>query len=181
MINDVTIIPATSTTRKVTFRIDNAGVYFLFWQEEILAAGVSFQWPQFITKNPHLKPGFTVFSYDFEREYAREHAKVIVKLEDGFIAYNPNHIFTFELLYDAEGVYVGQNQDDAYDGGILFLGAEISDNGDRCVNGTPIAPLTSEEMASAVEENWRKVDTIQAMRNPPRVDLDDYPSLYRGY
>lgn len=157
MIRDVTIIPETSTTRKVTFRIDSAGIYLLFWQQSEMVAGVSFQWP---FRNRFIKPGFGLFSWDYEELYARSHARVIVKTEEGFITYNPYDLFTFELVYNKEGEYIGQIQDDVYDGGKLFLSATIVD-GKPCVDNHVMQPLTSKDMDCATIEDWRRPYTYE--------------------
>jgi hypothetical protein len=77
-------------------------------------------------------------------------ANIIATHGDGFIKYDPEEVCTFELLYDKDGIYRGQNQDNVMDAGTLFIGAEMI-NGVPCVNGKPMKPLTSEEMAQAAE------------------------------
>jgi hypothetical protein len=42
---DVTILKETRLTRRVDFRLDKIGVYFLFYQSSYMTGGVSYQWP----------------------------------------------------------------------------------------------------------------------------------------
>lgn len=71
------IIPQTRYTRAVTFRWDRFGIYLLFWEDDHMAAGCCFQYPEFITKNCHFTPGYSSFSYSPEtikqqRDYYNE-------------------------------------------------------------------------------------------------------------
>lgn len=75
-------------------------------------------------------------------------ANIIAPHGDGYIKYDPENDFTFELLYDSKGIYRGQNQDNMIDEGTLFIGPEMI-NGVPHVNDQPMPPLTSEEMAQA--------------------------------
>lgn len=79
-------------------------------------------------------------------------ARKIVVYGEGFMEYDPDDGFTFEMIYDANGKYLGQNQDNIMDGGSIFLSANII-GGVPCVNGKPIAPLTAEEMTAAIAED----------------------------
>jgi hypothetical protein len=149
MLQDVCIFAGTKTLRRVDFRIDRCGVYLNFYQEGFLVAGLSFQFPAWMTRSYYIKPGISAFSWDFEQVHARETAIKVEKLPDGtYLTYNPYHIWTFDLHYSAEGDYLGQYQDDAYDGGRLYCSAEMID-GNPCVNGKPMAPLSAELRASA--------------------------------
>jgi hypothetical protein len=153
---DVCIFPATKTTRRVEFRADRYGLFLNFYQQNILVAGLSFQFPSWITGNRHHTPGFHGFSYDFEKEYARETAIKVDVLPDGtFLTYNPYQIWTFDMHYAADGTYLGQWQDDAIDGGRLYLSANDVD-GVPCVNGKPVAPLSAElrETAEPTSPRW---------------------------
>lgn len=58
------------TLRQVEFRIDRYGIYLLFSQEGYLVAGVSYQYPEFLTKNQHLVPGLSVWSWDAQDRIA---------------------------------------------------------------------------------------------------------------
>lgn len=78
-------------------------------------------------------------------------ANVIATHGDGFIKFDPENDYTFEMLFDSSGAYRGQTQDDFFDGGTVFISAENID-GVPCVNGTPIPPLTTEEMAEALAQ-----------------------------
>lgn len=71
---------------------------------------------------------------------------------DGFIKYDTDESITFEMLYDADGQYRGQNQDNMIEAGTIFLSAQMI-NGLPCVNGRPVAPLTEEQMAAATAED----------------------------
>jgi hypothetical protein len=42
---DLTLLPETSYTRRVTFRKDTYGLYLLFWQGRNVLAGVTYQYP----------------------------------------------------------------------------------------------------------------------------------------
>lgn len=153
---DVCIFPGTKSIRRVEFRADRCGVYLNFYQQGILVAGLSFQLPKWITKSDFIAPGFNLFSYDFEKEYERETAVKVEVLPDGtFLTYNPNHIWTFDMHYAADGTYLGQYQDDAIDGGRLYLSAEHKD-GVPCVNGHAIKPLSAElrESAEPTSPRW---------------------------
>ena len=153
---DVCIFPGSNSIRRVDFRADRCGVYLNFYQQGILVAGLSFQFPRWVTKNDFISPGFHLFSYDFEKEYERETAIKVEALPDGtFLTYNPNHIWTFDMHYAADGTYLGQYQDDAYDGGRLYLSAEQID-GFPCVNGKPVGPLSIDvhEIAEPTSPRW---------------------------
>lgn len=56
----------TSFSRAVSLRFNRAGVYLLVWQGEQLVAGLTFQYPEFITGNEHYLPGFTSFNWDYD-------------------------------------------------------------------------------------------------------------------
>lgn len=74
--------------------------------------------------------------------------RTIERCGNRFIASHGDGSFTFEMIYDQSGAYIGQYQDDVLGYGTIFLGAEIID-GLPCVNRKPIPNLTPEEMAAA--------------------------------
>jgi len=153
MINDVTIIPETSTTRQVTFRFEaKYGVYLLFWQQGEMVAGMSIQWPEFITGSRFFKPGISIFSHDAQEIIDRRNERAIVKAGDRYKVFNPWELYTFDMVYDLEGNYIGQIQDNAFEEGTIFLSADMID-GKPCVDGKPIPPLTKEKMEQADAED----------------------------
>jgi len=67
---EYTLFRETRTTRKVTFRADRYGLYLLCWERGCLAAGVSYQWPNWLQRKVngedaarHLNPGLSGFSW----------------------------------------------------------------------------------------------------------------------
>lgn len=155
---DICVFPGTKSLRQIDFRADRCGLYLNIYQQGILVAGVSFQFPTWLTKNRYISPGFHGFSHDFEEEYKRETAIKVELLPDGtFLTYNPYHVWTFDMHYAADGTYLGQYQDDAMDGGRLYLSAEQID-GQPCVNGKPISPLSGDLRMSAepTSPKWLK-------------------------
>lgn len=66
------------------------------------------------------------------------------------IIWDSGDTFTWEKHYDLNGNYIGQMQANVYADGVsepddIFLSATIID-GKPCVNGTPVAPLTKEQL-----------------------------------
>lgn len=59
-----TLFRETRTTRRIDFRLDNYGIYFLAYQAGDMVAGVSYQFPEWFTKNEYLVPGLSGFSWD---------------------------------------------------------------------------------------------------------------------
>lgn len=146
---DICIFAGTKSLRQVDFRVDRSGIYFNFYQQGLLVAGISFQFPGWLTKSYYTESGFNAFSWNFEEVHERETAIKVERLPDGsYLTYNPYHIYTFDMHYSADGTYLGQYQDDAYDGGRLYLSAEKVD-GKPCVNGKPVQPLTAELRSTA--------------------------------
>ena len=71
----------------------------------------------------------------------------LYKTQNGF-TWESHGLFTWEMKYDIDGVYIGQIQDDMVEGGIVFLRATNID-GVPCVNGKPVPQLTPSEMKGA--------------------------------
>ena len=74
--------------------------------------------------------------------------RIIEKSGNRFTVSQPDVSYTFEMIYDQSGAYLGQYQDDVLGDGTIFIRAEMID-GLPCVNGRPIPNLTQDEMASA--------------------------------
>lgn len=66
---------------------------------------------------------------------------------DGF-NWDSGEVFTWIMHYDKNGNYVGQTQMDVQGDGNLYLSAEMI-NGQPCVNGKPVEPLSDEDMRRA--------------------------------
>lgn len=98
-------------------------------------------------------------------------AKIIELRGNRFYRYDTDDVFTFETIFNSDGEYIGQNQDDVMDGGILFIGAEIIDS-KPCVNGEPIAPLTKEEMDAAKAASLKTV--VKNENDTYSVIMGDY-------
>lgn len=62
----IRLLPETSTTRSVWWRADRYGLYLMFFNDNDLMAGMSFQYPECITRSEHIKPGFSMFSWGRE-------------------------------------------------------------------------------------------------------------------
>lgn len=67
---DHIIFKGSNTLRKITIRIDTYGIYLLFWEQEDMKAGITYQYPEWYQriKNGnlaaiHIKPGFSIFSW----------------------------------------------------------------------------------------------------------------------
>lgn len=75
----------------------------------------------------------------------------IIKTKDGFIEDMSDETLTyFAMHYDKCGTYVGQTQENMFDNDppSFFFKPEMID-GNPCVNGEPIPPLTKEQMRRA--------------------------------
>lgn len=70
------------------------------------------------------------------------------KRNGGFIEDLTAGCCVWEMHYDANGVYIGQVQDNYEDSGTIFLEADIVD-GMPCVNGIPVDSLSKEKMLQA--------------------------------
>lgn len=62
---DRTLFKGSKTLRRIDFRIDTQGVYLLFYQGDVLAAGISYQYHW--NKSIHLVPGWSFFSWNAQR------------------------------------------------------------------------------------------------------------------
>lgn len=73
----------------------------------------------------------------------------VEKRGDRFVKTDDDYLYTFELVYDADGNYVGQYQEDVTEGGLLFFNPSYDSDGKPCVNDVPVEPLTAEQMQNA--------------------------------
>lgn len=69
----------------------------------------------------------------------------ISKFRDGHFEDDRSGIYTWILVYDKNGNYLGQWQTNVSDEGDIWLEAEEG----GCVNGRPVDPLSPEQMAVA--------------------------------
>lgn len=85
----------------------------------------------------------------------RENSGLLYKTTDGY-TWDDGGIFLWQMHYDAAGNYVGQTQENMLnETGPLYFSASYDEDGNPCVDGRPVKPLSDDEIA-AVEANEKR-------------------------
>ena len=87
----------------------------------------------------------------------RENSGELYKTTDGY-TWDHGGIFLWQMHYDKAGNYVGQTQENMLDEtGPLYFSASYDADGNPCVEGRPVKPLSDDEIA-AVEANEERAE-----------------------